>query len=338
MPTSPVEQIPATAGILRRLLAAGELTPAAYERALVLAGITPDLLAWRRFIDRLLIFLGTVLILAGVVFFFAYNWADLHKFGKFGLLQTVLVLAVATAWHYGLDTLAGKAALLAAALLPGVLLAVYGQVYQTGADSWTLFFGWGLLIAGWVAIGRLAALWLLLLVLANAALMLYANELWWPGDYRSRVLRVLESAWVLNTAALIACEGAGKQGIDWIVSARWLARLIALFALAAILVPALAVILAGDAEFAADAFIAAAPLFYVIFTGTAFGYYLVYSRDLSILALLMFGAIVVISVWLARRLPEAAGTYLFIGLIVIGLSSAAAILLRRIAQWWEQQP
>ncbi len=44
-----------------------------------------------------------------------------------------------------------------------ILLAVYGQTYQTGADPYELFFGWAILIIGWVAISRFAPLWPLLL-------------------------------------------------------------------------------------------------------------------------------------------------------------------------------
>ena len=45
---------------------------------------------------------------------------------------------------------AGKAALLAAALLTGGLLALIGQTYQTGADTFELFATWAALILPWV--------------------------------------------------------------------------------------------------------------------------------------------------------------------------------------------
>jgi uncharacterized membrane protein len=58
----------------------------------------------------------------------------------------------------------------------GVLQAVFGQIYETGADSYVLFLIWALLIIGWVAIGGYAPLWLLLatglLLLGLRALML----------------------------------------------------------------------------------------------------------------------------------------------------------------------
>src|SRR5699024_2163378 len=65
--------------------------------------------------------------------------------------------------------------LLIASIITGSLLALFGQVYQTGADTWQLFFGWALLITPWVLIARFPALWLLWLGLINACLVLYLD-------------------------------------------------------------------------------------------------------------------------------------------------------------------
>ena len=226
---------PATASRLRHLHRANMLDAAAYERALALAGITPDGTAWRRFLDWLLAGLGAVLVLSGIVFFFAYNWADMHRFAKFAVLEATLLIVVALAWRLGPASHGGRAALLGAAVLPGVLLAVYGQTYQTGADPYGLFLMWGLLIAPWVFIGRSAALWMLQLVLGNLSLML-----WWTGVYRppqwmgfgqelgplfgigfafsDADLALLVVA--LNVAALLCYESMANR-VDWLVG-RWL--------------------------------------------------------------------------------------------------------------------
>ncbi|MET0204922.1 MAG: DUF2157 domain-containing protein [Casimicrobiaceae bacterium] len=57
---------------------------------------------------------------------------------------------IALAVWRGLDTLPGKAALVAA-LLAGALLALVGQVYQTGADTFELFAAWAVAIVVLVA-------------------------------------------------------------------------------------------------------------------------------------------------------------------------------------------
>ena len=45
-------------------------------------------------------------------------------------------------------------------LFTGALLALVGQTYQTGADTYELFALWAFAITAWVAVARLPALWL----------------------------------------------------------------------------------------------------------------------------------------------------------------------------------
>ena len=57
--------------------------------------MAPDAGEWRSLIDRFLLAFGAALIVAGVTAFFAYNWAGLHKFGKFGLIEAGIIAGVA---------------------------------------------------------------------------------------------------------------------------------------------------------------------------------------------------------------------------------------------------
>ena len=99
----------------------------------------PDAGEWRIWIERILLFLGTAQIIAGIFFFFAYNWDDLTRWQKLGITQGCVVLAAIGARVAGLDSLIGRLLLLAAGALVGASFAVYGQIYQTGADAFTLF-------------------------------------------------------------------------------------------------------------------------------------------------------------------------------------------------------
>ena len=65
----------------------GRLPPGHLRRALELGGVLPDRAGWRAFLDRLLLWLGVVMLGAGAVFFLAYNWDDLGRYAKFGLAQ-----------------------------------------------------------------------------------------------------------------------------------------------------------------------------------------------------------------------------------------------------------
>lgn len=131
---------------------------------------------WVRFMQLLLLVLGGGFVLAGNVFFFAYNWADMHKFLKIGLVEFLLiavtVLAVFTTW----SKLVKNLLLLAAVMLVGVLFAVFGQVYQTGANAYDFFLGWTIGVILWVLIARFQPLWIIFMALVNTTFILYCEQ------------------------------------------------------------------------------------------------------------------------------------------------------------------
>jgi uncharacterized membrane protein len=338
----------ATPSRLRHLHRAGILDAEAYERALALAGITPDGAAWRRFLDWLLAGLGAALVLSGVIFFFAYNWADMHRFAKFAVLEATLLIGVALAWRLGPDSNGGRAALIGAAVLPGVLLALYGQTYQTGADPYGLFLTWALLIAPWVLIGRSAALWLLWLVLANLSLML-----WWVGVYRppewwgfaqelmpmfglgfaflDADLALLVVA--LNVAPLAAYESLAPR-VAWL-SGRWMPRVVMLAILATLIVPVMRAIFEHDPDMMS---VRIAPFVWLGITALGVWVYRSLRHDLFMLAALALEAIVVATAFLAERLRfDDAGGMLFLSLLVVLMTGAAAYWLRLTARGWESE-
>ena len=75
--------------------------------------------------------------------------------------------AVIAAWWPGACEATGVrrhgvgALLVLAGLFLGALLALLGQIYQTGADTWELFAWWALLLLPWALAGASQALWLL---------------------------------------------------------------------------------------------------------------------------------------------------------------------------------
>ena len=135
----------------------------------------PDRASWHHWLDRALLILGTALLCAGVIVFFAFNWAELHKFTKFGLLAGLLTLLAGFAALRPGGDMAGGAALAGAQIVSGVLLAVIGQTYQTGADAWQLFALWTLLATPWALAARAAPHWWIVLVVGNVALLRYCS-------------------------------------------------------------------------------------------------------------------------------------------------------------------
>jgi uncharacterized membrane protein len=178
------------------------LAPHVRSRALTLVDVTPDTLAWHRFLSRVLLLLGAGLVLSGAVCFVAYNWDRVGAFAKFLAVEGAIVGATAVAWKK-LPRLSGQVALAAAAVLVGPLLALYGQVYQTGADPYGLFLGWLALILPWVIAAQFGPLWLFALGLLDVSVMLYCGQVLDKGLQRDAQPVVIAA---IHLVALIAYE------------------------------------------------------------------------------------------------------------------------------------
>jgi predicted Zn finger-like uncharacterized protein len=306
----------------------GHLAAADLPQALNIAGTLPTPAAWRRFLDGLTLWLGALFLALAVIFFFAYNWRELGHFARFGIVELLLAAAVIASWRLGLEQMAGKAALLAATLLVGALLALVGQTYQTGADPWELFAAWALFVLPWVAIARFAPLWLLLLALVNLAIGLYYHA--FAGIFG--MLFGKQTLWWtlagVNSAALAAWELAASRGMPWLAE-RWAPRIVATAAAGAITLLAAWGIVddgsSGVAEFCG----------YAAWLTGAYAIYRHRRYDLYLLALGVLSLVVFVAVFLGHSMlrgGETAGSFLFIGIAVLGLSAAGGWWLRRVAR------
>ncbi len=194
----------------------GHISHQSLPEALRLAKVYPSLGEWARGIDRLLLSLGATLFLSGVVTFFAANWGALGRFGRFLLIDLLIIGAIGAVWRLGVDSPGGRGAMFAAVIGVGVLLALIGQVYQMGADTYQLFAAWAVLTLPWVMLGRYAPLWLLWLILLNLAVYLYFSTF---GGLLAMTLgpdRFLWIAFLVNTTALVIWEIAAYSGIHWL--------------------------------------------------------------------------------------------------------------------------
>ncbi|MEM6902395.1 MAG: DUF2157 domain-containing protein, partial [Pseudomonadota bacterium] len=145
----------------------------------------PSLIA-PRWAGQALLSLGVGHLLAAVVFFFAFNWATMAPVTKFGLIGGGLTAAVALFSLRPPRDLAGHMGALIATVLTGVLFAVIGQVYQTGADAWQLFALWAILTVPFLATSRHAAHWLIWAIIAFIAATSFAGQYAIPLDWISR--------------------------------------------------------------------------------------------------------------------------------------------------------
>jgi uncharacterized membrane protein len=210
--------LPATPRRIRTVAQAAALSPRAVDRALEIATATPSRAEWHRFLRRTLTLLGAALVLAGIICFFAYNWSRLGHFGKLGLIEAAIVAATVIGW-WRLPRLSGQISLTAAAVLVGPLLGVIGQTYQTGADPYNLFLTWALVIIPWVIAARFTTLWVIEVVVLDAAL-----ALWWSqaigASFDDRWVGQLVIVAVVHAVAIIAWEWQYRRSTPWLTQ-KW---------------------------------------------------------------------------------------------------------------------
>ena len=306
------------------------LDGAKLSEALRLTDVIPTASHWRRFIDKLLLGLGALLVVSGVIFFFAYNWGELSRFSRFALVEGLIVITLLAVWHLGLDKLSGKATLMAAGVLVGALLALVGQTYQTGADTYELFAVWCVLILPWAALSRFDLMWLFSLLLLNVAIILYYKTF---GGFFNTSLGVEQLLWllfILNTAVLMLWECAVHTGRSTRRSVRWMTRLLA--SVSGGLITVLAVTAVFDNE---SWGLLPALLIWSCWMLMAYSWYRKTELDIFVLAVAGLSVVVVINVALGRFIFDILniddlGGLLLMSFSIIGLSATAALWLKRV--------
>ena len=163
-----------------QLAEAGHLNARQRDAALRVAGVVPGAADWSTFLSRLFLFSGAALLVVAIGYFVAYNWDGIGRFTKIALLEIAVMVAAFAAALTAPGELKSRAALLAAVLTTGTLLAFVGQTYQTGADTYELFLAWALLTLPWVGIARWRPLVCVWIVIANVSMALYVGEVWRP--------------------------------------------------------------------------------------------------------------------------------------------------------------
>ncbi|WP_201542449.1 DUF2157 domain-containing protein [Psychrobacter faecalis] len=318
--------------------------------------VYPSKRTWLDFFDKALLIIGAVALVFSLVFFIAYNWQNLGKIGKFALVEGALAITIALYVSLSFRRqfqLIRQLLLLIASIITGSLLALFGQIYQTGADTWQLFFAWAILITPWVVIARFPALWLLWLGLINAFLLLYLDvaNLQFISHHLQNISQVAVLAlfnfiafysWLIgfdnkapvSTSHLFHRISAKKptaqiNSAQTNSSLHWSAYVVGL--LSTFFITYLAIVTVFDIGDIWATLVAT-----IVWLGwCGFMLWQFYQRrpDLLMLTYFSFSIITVVMFWVGKWLLDDfdAGGFLVLALLLIGMSSAAVVWLRKVA-------
>ncbi|MCA8969674.1 MAG: DUF2157 domain-containing protein [Planctomycetes bacterium] len=315
----------ASIGALRELFHDGLISRDALEAAGARMGAS---LRWRFWIDRVLLVLGTALVLAGLISFLALHWHDLGRTIKLGGPAVLVVAAVLTALWVGLDRPVGRALLFAGSVFVGLFLGAFGQVYQTGADAWELFRAWWLLITFWVVASRHHEQWLLWIALVDVMIAMWYEQAARPPWIYTVWPWVVTA--LLQVAALVGLHfgNAKRYFVIPHVWPRWLLVPATLF----LFVGPLSVQVVDKGLVGVDVWVLF--LAYIGFLVAGFWYFRFHARDLFSLTCLGFSVVWLATCFVFRvaRVFELrdVSMLLFVGLIVAAMLTGLVAWVRRI--------
>jgi uncharacterized membrane protein len=260
--------------------------------------------------------LGAIFLLAGVVFFFAWNWKELSPVVRFAILDGAVVLATAGALFCTKILVARQWLLTAAAVLTGVLVAVYGQVYQTGADAYEVFALWSVLMLGWVLVSRFVPLWLLWLAVLQTAVAMYFGQVLTPVGQIDTTATFLVLGLISGGSVVLREALATREQFSWL-RGEW----IRVALLASMLV-----------------WLTSIP-WEMIFE---YRWWNSVTPALRPFGLLVWAVAVILVMWLGRLIikgnSDSAGGWLIVGILAILIFSGAAALIAKAAKFIADNP
>ncbi|WP_316811078.1 DUF2157 domain-containing protein [Pedobacter heparinus] len=284
-------------------------------------GVYADRIAWAKFTDLALLGIAAAFLLAGMIFFFAYNWDKLHKFVKLGMIQAMIILPVVSIWIFKPRELVKNMLITISCVLVGVLFAVFGQIYQTGADAYDLFLGWTIFIAIWALSTRFEALWIIFLVLINTTFVLYVGQ---AGPY------VLEKSMyaILYSFNLLVVIGVQLLS-PRIEVASWFTRIIIF---GAVVILTIGLVSGIWQQYPPEWFVS---LGLCLLSYTAGVYYSIKRRSMYLLCILPVSIIIVLCALYFERVSAKTESFIFISLvIVISITFLVRELMRLNRTWY----
>ncbi|PJG84643.1 GDYXXLXY domain-containing protein [Conservatibacter flavescens] len=266
--------------------------------------------SWTHYLRVLFVLLGAGLFASGVVTFIAANWEALSKFQKLyatqGLFVAMSVISLFCYWREiqkNQTRFKTDVAVFLATVVIGVLFALIGQIYQTGADPWQLFALWSVLQIPLLLVLRNIGSGLLFIATSNLAVGLYC---------RFYDIDVLVWGIVIFNALLLCCAEFKFKWLNdtWRVQPKIINTL---------LVGSLVVAGFIEVEYV---------LIALIIIGVLFFLYKKYSDDIIVLAIHFVAAVISVNVLIVNNSHDKFVTFLFMSLFTLFFVAMSGWLLK----------
>lgn len=149
---------------------------------------------WLVFLKYLTLSLGLVFIISSIIFFFAFNWSDMHHFVKFAFVGSLLIGCYVGIFYAKKNSLLQNILITSMSMIVGIFIALIGQVYQMEADSYLMFLIWALAILAWVVVADFYPLWLIFIALVIVSIQLAIG-------YKSQLATIIGPLFLLAISA-----------------------------------------------------------------------------------------------------------------------------------------
>src|SRR5699024_9752115 len=189
-----------------------------------------------QFLLRSTLMCAGVLVGSAIIMWVAANWPLWSHTKRIALVIVAFTMPLLCAGHQGRyhpkdwakPFSLSSIALLVAALMTGALLALLGQVYHSGADSWRLFAWWAVLLVPWAVGLQSIPIILLGWFLTNVSIgLLIVTSFYFSAQY---VMSGYLAAW--NTLWFLLLLLWRARGNPWVWALRALCFTVAAFSFA----------------------------------------------------------------------------------------------------------
>lgn len=129
---------------------------------------------------RYLKILGLALITVSLLYLMAANWWMLPDPVQLAIPMLILLCSATASIYFDQQEWVRQSLDTVSSLMLGLSLAIIGQIYQTGADSYLLFLLWSALLLPWLYRSNIG-IFVMLCVVSQLTLYLYFKQSFWMG-------------------------------------------------------------------------------------------------------------------------------------------------------------